>query len=547
MSNDINDLRATDPWQTWAPPGHDSQIASADKNQDRIVAGAVADTLGHMALPDAVVYTNDALNQPSTRNFVLANPLTGAYTHFVTHKNETVNLHGVPFKHVESVHYDAKGGGTRREDGLGWAQKVGSATMFANMRGGDTNLVNSKNGASVTMGFFGSPAELRGKGGLLEKMKDSPDARMRAMAKGVDVAASVTSAGGGNVGLAWRGELRYDKASKELQVNVSGAKFTLAEFAQSLENMPATNESQRSIAQQNNRAAYLDGANPYEHADKTRTQGGEYRNHGDPVAAIAGGVVQAGHMVNPGLPPVRTNNEARQALEEAIDRDYPALSPDQRRLLGDQVNALRPDRLNDPERKQLRSTLASLNDYDLNFGSQKIEQAAEAAAKAQGTAGQQRDDKQFVRDVFEGDFRTAFAKSYDVGDAARDVMLGANRWLASLSALDGGSTAKDEDYLQKHKAREDGLKARLDALDGSVLDSLGLSSEGLSGKEKAAFERRLLSGLTSALANRSSEQGNAPTAQSLYEAFASLSQEERKSLGARLNASARPASERRFR
>jgi hypothetical protein len=541
MANDINDSRAaTDAWQAWPMPGDDNRIASADHGQESHALGAAADTLGHLSAPDAVVYTNDALNQPSTRNFVLANPLTGAYTHFISHKNEKVNLHGVPFNHVEAVHYDAKGGGTRREDGLGWAQKVGGVTVFANLRGGDTNLVNSKNGASVNLGFFGSPAELQGKGGLLDKMEHSPDARLRAMAKGIDGAASVMSAGGGNVGLAWRGDLRYDSASQELQVNVSGAKFTLAEFAQSLENLPATNESQRSIAQQNNRASYLEGANPYEHADKTRTPAGEYRNHGDPVAAIAGGVVQAGHAVNPGLPPVRTNDDAR--LEEAIDRDYPALSADQRRLFGDEADALRPDRLGDPEREQLRSTLALMNDYDIDFGSDKIEQAADAAAKAKGAADRPRTDKQFVRDVFEGDFRTAFTESYDAGDAARDLMLGANRWLAALVALDGGPIAKDEIYLQQHEVREDGLKARLDALDGGVLESLGLSGEGLSAEERTAFERRMLSGMSNELADRSSAQGQAPTAQGLYEAFVSMSPQERKSLGARLNAP-RPASE----
>jgi hypothetical protein len=544
MANGINDSHtATDPWQDWSPPGDDDRIASADKKQERTVVGTAADALGHMSLPDAVVYTNAALNKPATRNFVLANPLTGAYTHFVTHKNQAVNLHGVPFKHVESVHYDANGGGTRREDGLGWAKDIGGVTVFANLRGGDTNLVNSKNGASLNLGFFGSPAKLQGQGGLLDKMKHSPDARMRMMAKGIDGAASGMSAGGGEVGLAWRGDLRYDKASQQLQVNVSGAKFTLAEFAQALENLPATNQSQRGIARQNNREAYLDGANPYEHADKTRAPSGEYRNHGDPVAAIAGGVVQTGHTVNPGLPPVRTNDEARQALEEAIDRDYPALSADQRRMFGDQVNALRPDRLSDPERAQLHSTLAVMNDYDIDFGSDKIEQAADAAARANGTAVRQHHDKQFVRDVFEGDFRTAFAESYDAGDAARDLMLGANRWLAALTALDGGPLAKDEVYLQQHQAREDGLKSRLDAQGGGVFEPLGLSTEGLSAKERTAFERRVLSGLTHALADRANQQGAAPTAQSLYEAFASLSKEERKSLGARLNASARPSSD----
>ena len=41
-------------------------------------------------LPDALVYSNGALNNPATRNFVLFNPLTGGITHFINHKNKVV-------------------------------------------------------------------------------------------------------------------------------------------------------------------------------------------------------------------------------------------------------------------------------------------------------------------------------------------------------------------------------------------------------------------------------------------------------------------------
>jgi hypothetical protein len=493
--------------------------------------------LGHLATPDALVYNNAALTNENTRNFALINPLSGNYTQFITHLNPVMNLGGLPFRHVETIHYNTNGTGTRREDGLGWGQRVGDVTVFANMRAGDSNLVNSANGASVNVGFFGPPRALDG---LVQRLEQSSNPGVKKLGQIIDTGLKAASAGGNEFGVAYRGTLQYNSTSKQMEVNLSGLRIPLADFAKAFETVPNTNQGHEQVARSNNREDYLAGANPYNLAEYTRRPAdGAYRNHGDPVSAIAGNIVQLGKVVNPGSAPVRTNAEAKQVLEEAIDRNFTPLTADQRRLYGEDAKLLRPDPLNTQQREQLQGTLASLNAYGLDFGSQKIRAAAADAARNQGGENKPPPDRQFVRDVFEGDFRHAFTEGYDLGDLGRDVLIGANRWLGVATSLDAGSVANDNAYMRQAQAREDGLTARLDANRGGVFKALDIDTSGLSGAALDQFKGKLTSGLASVLHGRLVERNVAVTSQSLYDEFTRLPAAERRAIAARLNAALR--------
>jgi hypothetical protein len=497
----------------------------------------ILSVLGHLATPDALVYNNSALTNENNRNFALLNPMSGNYTQFITHTTSVVNVYGVPFRRVEGIHYNTNGTGTRREDGLGWGKKVGDITVFANIRAGDSNLVNSAHGASVNAGFYGPPKALNG---LVQKLEQSGTPALKKLGRIIDTGLKASSASGSEFGVAYRGTLQYNKSSKQMELNLSGLRIALADFAQALETVPTTNQGHDAVARSNNREDYLAGANPYNLADSTRSGAdGAYRNHGDPVAAIAGNIVQLGHVVNPGSAPVRTNAQAKQVLEEAIDRNFPPLTSDHRRLFGEDAKLLRPDPLNAQQRDQLRSTLATLNQYGLDFGSEKIRAASADAAAFAGTANKQPADRQFVRDVFEGDFRHAFTEDYDLGDFGRDTLIGVNRWVGLAASLDAGSVADDNAYMQRAEAREQGFKTRLDANAGGTLKALGIDTSGLQGAQRDAFEDKVTRGLASVLDGKLSARNVAATSQSLYDEFTRLPAAERQAIAARLNAALR--------
>jgi hypothetical protein len=208
------------------------------------------------------------------------------------------------------------------------------------------------------------------------------------------------------------------------------------------------------------------------------------------------------------------------AVEPA--RRLAPLTSEERRLYGDDAELLRPDPLNPQQRAQLNGMLATLNQYGLDFGSQKIRDAAADAARYQGTEGKQPGDRQFVRDVFEGDFRHKFTEGYDLGDLGRDVLIDANRWLGIATSLDAGSVADDNAYMKQAQAREDGLTARLDANAGGVLKALGIDANGLSGTQLDQFKDKVTSSLASVLQGRLAERNVAVTSQSLYDEFTRL-------------------------
>jgi len=500
--------------------------------------------VGHLASPDAIVVTLGAANLPGQRHFALANPLLGSATHFISHKNDKVTLGGLPFNRVETVHYGI-GQATRREDGLGWSMPLsalgvpgdaGRVVMFANMRAGDTNLLRSDHGASVNVGFFGPPAALAG---AAERLADAGNPRVAAVGEALGRGMRLAGAAGSEFGLAWRGTLTLDQRSGELMLNLSGRRIPLADFSEAMSGLASLNRGSSAVARANNREDYLAGANPYALADYTRTPQGALRNHGDPVSAIAGGIVELGRSLLPGSPPVRTNAQARSVLEMAIARDIPPLTPEQRGLwhgrVGDSPPAERVHPLNDGQRRLLDATLRQLERYDLDFGSARIREAARAAG---GTSPAPL-DRQFVRDVFEGDFRVPAAGGGN--HLLFDLAVGASRHLGIFAGvLNAGPTARDDMMLQQTRARAEGLEARLDAHHGGVLRALSIDTQGLDARARASLPNRAVDTLALTLESRLAARGERePGAQALYREFQSLSAAERAAIGARIGAALR--------
>jgi hypothetical protein len=494
--------------------------------------------IGHLGAPDAIVYTMGAANLAGQRHFVLANPLTGSATHFISHRNDKINFAGLPLNRVETVHYGL-GQATRREDGYGWSRKVGDIMLFANMRVGDTNGLRSDHGASGNVGFFGPPAALSG---LAERMAASGNPRLRAMGEAFERGLQVAGAAGSEFGLAWRGTLTVDRKSGEAVLNLSGQKIPLHDFIEAMKPVSSINRGSPAVARANNLEDHLGGENPYALADYTRNAQGELRNHGDPVSAIAGGVVELGRSLLPGTDPVRTNAQARSVLEMAIARDIVPLTPEQRRLwLGSAFDSnpledLHP--LGAAQRQQLHATLRQLDRYGLDFGSPTIRAAARAAAA--DTAGAAAAlDRQFVRDVFEGDFRTQAMKGGN--HPLFDLAVGLNRWAGVFSAaLDAGPVARDDVMIQQMRARAEGLEARLNAFNGGVLKALSIDAGGLDARDRPGLANRAVDLLASALERRLADRGvREPNSQALHDAFHALSAAERAAIGARINAALR--------
>jgi hypothetical protein len=493
------------------------------------------DILG-AAAPDALVVTVGALNQANGRHFALLNPVAGTATHFIGHKGGALDQITIgtlpPLKRVETVHY-ALDGSVRREDGYGVTGKVGDATWFFNIRAGDTNLRANPPGpgASVNVGFFGPPKALDG---MAEALKQSPNPQVNRAGELLDRGLALASVGGSEFGLGWRGTITQDPATGRPVLNLSGLKIGVEDFTRALASPENRNLGDRPTAAAINRENYIRGANPYELADHTRDAAGNYRNHGDPVSAIAGNIQQLSAEL-PNGPTVRTNAEARRVLEAVLQRPSGPISPDFLRMLSpeDRQQLLEP--LSPQAARALSNTLTLLNRYGLDFGSRTIHDAAAAAASRTAT---QPADRQFVRDVFEGDFRLPSMRS-DGNLLVDGLVFGANRWVALFaSILDASGVADGSRPLHEMRAAQDGLQARLAHAQGGVLPALGMNVAGLSAAERGRLENAALSVLASELIGRARRPNDSalPTGQALYNTFLTLTQAEKAALAARINA-----------
>jgi hypothetical protein len=486
------------------------------------------DRLGQIAslgVPDAIVYTQGALNRAGQRHFALVNLLSGSATHFITHKNDVTRVGNLELKRVEGVQY-ALGQSTYREDGLGWSQALPSlrpggksgATLFLNFRAGDTNLLSDVNGASVNFGLFGPPAELSA---VADRLARSSDVRMSAIGRVMSQGLNVATRSGSEIGVAWRGRATLDSRSGELMLNLSGVKIPLCDFARNMATPPGLNRGLAAVARVNNNDAYIAGANPYAFADGTRAPPppapGALRNHGDAVSDIAGGIVELARR-GPGAPKVRTNAQARATLERSIAAEA-TLAPAQRQLLD--------------------ATLRQLHRYAMDFGSPTVRDAAARRAVV-GADGELPHDYQFVRDVFEGDFRTPGPSGGNLlMSGVFELAVGVSRKAgvagAAASMIDAGPIA--DGTITARRTHADGLRVRLQAWHSGVLPALSIGARDLDPEARDELARRALELLAVSLDADLRQKGMVePNGEALYAAFQKLSLAERAALGARVRA-----------
>ena len=437
---------------------------------------------------------------------------------------------------VEAIHYTAAGTGTVREDGVGYGKKVGvgenQVSLFINGRLGDTNLLNNPNSRiAVNLGFFGPPGALRT---LVDRV---PNGGRAAGVKGaLEAGLTTASAGGTQLGFAWRGTLQRNRDTGVVELNVSGWKMPLAEPQAVSKADTIINYGDKPIARVNNEGAYLIGANPFQRADDTLVpekraddtrapNGGLYRNHGDPVAAITGGMLALqDQLQGVKTPNIRTTAQARHFILDAILRSTSPPGSKSAQVGLRQISA--------EERAKVQRLLVQLHRHDLNFGSKRIKDAAAAAAAAVGAPQADAQTRAFVRDVFQGTFRHESIKRYGPADLAGDVLLGVNRWTglgtAVFAILDADPVARDAITLKQQLNDTDGLAKRLQR-DGGAIRALGLRVPAKLGA--ANVEQIAAYGLYDELSKLVRTSGQAINGQSLYKQFQKLPQSQRLAIG----------------
>ena len=210
-------------------PGSTTLVAQAQKPK----AGTAVDTASKICsivMPDALAYTNRAMRSgANSKNFVLLNPMSGNFTHFINHPANRGTVFGLPATHVVAITCNTNGTGTRREDGMGHTQKFGAgstqSTFFINGRIGDTNQNNAANGGSVNVGFFEPPSVIEtwtdtlpstSKGGQLKKV--------------LQASLKTATATGKEVGVAWRGWLQVDSKTCKLDLTLSACDHSTRRF-----------------------------------------------------------------------------------------------------------------------------------------------------------------------------------------------------------------------------------------------------------------------------------------------------------------------------
>jgi hypothetical protein len=550
--------KAANPQPASAKPGPvpapDGQPAKGSLNAVRLARATPVssesfwETLGRaasVAAPDALIYTNAPLLAPANaKSFALINPLTRSLTQFISHPQDKVTVGGVQLNRVEAVHYDLKGGGTRREDGFGFnvtrGAGVSKVTFFVNARGGDSNLISSKNGISANVGLFGSPAALRQ---LVDKLPAG--GRTGALRSVLEKIIGAGSIGGSQIGAAWRSTLQLNSKTGVLELDVSGLKIPMGDFLQSMKeaaDVVPLNHGDKPVARTNNEDAYLIGANPFQRAADTRQSDGKAVNHGDPVAAISGDILKLAQSLTPNDAPIRTNDQAKRFLEYAIERRTwisPQLAKDFAGADG-ATNAtgvkVDPHPMSAADKTQLSGVLLQLGRYGIDFGSRKIAQAsAEALVGAPGGRPATGDTRKFVREVFQGTYRREAAQSYSGTDLARDVIVGANRFAGPLAdlLLSPEATARDEDQIAMGRNLAKGLGQRM-ALEGGAVRAFGLSLP--AAKSAPETEAKALSILEGLLGARLSKKAMKNSAEAQYGEFKSLGPDARRAMGRQIQA-----------
>jgi hypothetical protein len=528
--------------KTVAPKTVATKTNAADGKNGVDLANVAGQLVG-AALPDSIVYTNAAMrSSPRTKNFILANPVSGKYTHFINHANTTTQtkIFGDKTSRVEAIQYNTNGTGTRREDGVGGTWQFGDknnpSTFFVNTRVGDTNINNPANGVSVNAGFFGPPSAAKA---LVDKIPAS--GKTKAVRAALETSINAATATGSQVGLAWTGNVIYDAKTKKATLNISGLSIPLKDFTNTSAptGTKAVNYGNKPIARINNEEAYTKGANPFQRADETRTATGAYLNHTDPVAAIAGDVRSLQNRVEgSSAQPVRSNADAARVLETAIGLSKQMTAQEAKKYK--QIDGIQDVKINEraftpSERNKLSNVLQNLDKAGTYFQSEAVKTAAKEASKladrkTTGDAAEQT----FTRQVFAGKFRNQAVHQYNFGDGVRDVALGLNRVTAVVATLFDAQPLADG-TLPKEKMAADakGFSSRM-ALKGGTVKALALKTP--TSQTRQVAEEKATTALGAVLTQRLWAKNEYPSAEAKYQEFGRLSADERKAVTARVQA-----------
>ena len=532
-------------------PG-ETKVAIAPGPSRTSKSAATADPLGAAgkllsgALPDALVFSHNAMLATPNKQFVLVNPAgfgspTGrGATYFTSHtgslKGNTPT--GLPMNRVSAVHFNLNGKANGIEEGMGVVQKKGQGdnevTFFMNTRAG-TTAAGKKGNLSAQFGWFGSAAAMKG---LVARMPSAGAAGF--VKKGLEKAAD----SGGRFGFAYRGTASVDPKTGKWTLKAGDVEIPLSELLRSTDNStptkgikPALNFEQKPIARVNNEDAYKAGANPFQRADDTREASGRYVNHTDPVARIAGDVLTLQDALGgKGQANVRTNARADSVVEQAIDR-RDAVSPETAANSRFHRGATVSSHAMGPGAKaRLDKLLVQLDRYDISFGSPKVKQAAHEAAAAAGGAVKPpgKEEKAFVKDVFQGTYRleTKAQQVQAAVDWAKDMVVGTNKIASVVEPLLTPEAAGTNSGLVTN-ATAKGFDQRMKVGAGGTLAALEMAAPptGRRGSTSAAeYERvatnQLITHLMPKLKSRDADGSR------LYEAFKLLSPAERKTIAA---------------
>lgn len=319
---------------------------------------------------------------------------------------------------------------------------------------------NGTNSVGISIGISGTPSTLE------PFVKSIPNANVRQF---LDKALDVSGAAGSKYGASWTGSINLDDQGVA-QLNISGFRIPLGDFIEATQSVDSLNGGSKSVQRLNNEEAYVNGENPFVQADATRARlpdgtTGAYLNHGDPVAAIAGNTLDLQRQLMPTFSPIRSNGEAANFLEYAIERSS-WLTPEQAQqysnLEGIEDAKVDPNPMSNAQKQQLQSLLVQMDRQGMYFGSERVKtEAASASSRAPDQPPANTETSAFTRDVFEGDYRRSDIDSRTIADRAIETVIASNLVLTIFAAVLSSPVASDDIALAKSRASFAGFRERM--------------------------------------------------------------------------------------
>jgi len=479
----------------------------------------------------------------------------------ITNPTTVIDYHAMPgkitsagFQRIEVTEYSMapdKADVIEREHGLQKSWEFGprgdEGDVTINVRGGDSTIRSPEDGAAVVFSVGG-----------LELISE--------LASRQKTSTILNKAGGGmntlldrfnaDVALAWKGEFVRDSQTGKMYVEFGEFRMNWEEF---LDHLPVAaqeydpvNQGQKEIARANNIEAYFDGANPFDRAVQTR-EGNQFVNHGDPIADIAARLIKLGQITDTYTGEsdyVRTNAGAEAALKRAAAMyERPAIDSRAedvwQKMPADERPSLDGPRLTPEQKAHFESTMSLLHEYGIAglYGNDIADLAAEIHANASDDLPGQQLDNEFVQNVFEGQFRGIPEDGVygnPVVNLALDALslkvpaVGAVLTAYEVGKMIHGAATWDPSEIEEpvREGITQGLLTRLEENHGGVLAALGIEAPaGANESQLEQLKGQALAALLYELQHNQIDGVRATQAQTYYEAFRGLSQDERRAIG----------------